>query len=54
VTCQHPHEAIVGRVLLRRVGGHSRISIQGLSTEETDKDWTVMVADIYAAEQLCG
>jgi putative Mg2+ transporter-C (MgtC) family protein len=51
VTCQHPHEAVIRTVLLRHVGGHPKMSIQGLSTEETDPDRTVVVADIFAAEK---
>jgi putative Mg2+ transporter-C (MgtC) family protein len=51
VTCQHSQVAVVRRVFLRHVGGHERMSIQGLATEENEKDLTVVVADIYAAER---
>jgi putative Mg2+ transporter-C (MgtC) family protein len=51
VTCQHSQAAVVRRVFLRHVGGHERMSIQGLATEENEKDETVVIADIYAAER---
>lgn len=51
VTCQPPHEAVIRMVLLRHVGSHPRMSIQGLSTEEAEKDRTIVVADVYATER---
>jgi putative Mg2+ transporter-C (MgtC) family protein len=38
-------------VLLRHVGGNPRMSLQGLATEESDKDRTVVIANIYSAER---
>ena len=38
VTCRNDHEAIIRTILLRHVGSNSRMSIQGLSTEEGEKE----------------
>jgi len=38
-------------VLLRHVGNNLRASLQGLATEETEKDRTVVIADIYSTER---
>jgi putative Mg2+ transporter-C (MgtC) family protein len=51
VTCQHPREAIIRTILLRHVGGHAKMNIQGLSTDEADSERVVVLADIYAAER---
>jgi putative Mg2+ transporter-C (MgtC) family protein len=51
VTCQHSQVAVVRRVFLRHVGGHQNMSIQGLATEENEKNLTVVIADIYASER---
>jgi putative Mg2+ transporter-C (MgtC) family protein len=51
VTCRHPHEAVIRQVLLRHVGGNPRMSLQGLSSEDTEKDQTMVVAEIYAIER---
>jgi putative Mg2+ transporter-C (MgtC) family protein len=47
----HPHEAVIRMVLLRHVGNNPRMSLQGLATEETEKERTVVIADIYAVER---
>lgn len=36
---------------MRHIGGKPRMSLQGISTEETDKDGKVIVADIFALER---
>jgi putative Mg2+ transporter-C (MgtC) family protein len=51
VTCQHPQEAVIRAILLRHIGTQPRMSIQGLSTEDTEADRTVVVADIFAVER---
>ncbi len=51
VSCQHPHEAVIRMVLLRHVGQSTRMSLQGLATEDTEKDRTMVIADIYAVER---
>src|SRR6516162_9686269 len=38
VACHHPHEAVIRMVLLRHVGNNPRMSLQGLATDETDKE----------------
>jgi putative Mg2+ transporter-C (MgtC) family protein len=51
VTCQHPHEAVIRAILLRHVGNQPHMSIQGVSTDESDADRVVVVATIYAIER---
>ncbi len=51
VTCQHPHEAVIRAILLRHVGGQSRMSIQGIATDETEKERVEVVAQVYAAQR---
>lgn len=46
VTCQHPHEAVIRAILLRHVGGQSRMSIQGIATDETEKERVEVVAGL--------
>jgi putative Mg2+ transporter-C (MgtC) family protein len=45
------HDAHIRHILLRHVGGHAKLNLQGLSTEDTEKDRTVVLADIFAPEQ---
>jgi putative Mg2+ transporter-C (MgtC) family protein len=51
VTCGNAQEPVVRTVLLRHVGGRPGLSLQGLSTEDTEKDQNVVVADIFAAQR---
>lgn len=51
VTCRPDHEAIVRTILLRHVGDNTRMSIQGLSTEDGGKERSIVAADIYAVER---
>jgi putative Mg2+ transporter-C (MgtC) family protein len=51
VTCSHSHEAVIRMVLLRHVGSRAGMSIQGLSSEDADKERTVVVADVYAPQR---
>jgi len=44
-------EANLRTILLRHVAGHARMSLQGITTEETDKEGKSIVADIYASER---
>jgi putative Mg2+ transporter-C (MgtC) family protein len=45
------HDAHIRHILLRHVGGHAKLNLQGLSTEETEKDRTVILAAIFAPER---
>jgi putative Mg2+ transporter-C (MgtC) family protein len=51
VTCQSEQEAVVRGILLRHVGSHPRMSLQGLAAEDMEKGQTAVVADIYASER---
>jgi putative Mg2+ transporter-C (MgtC) family protein len=51
VICKHPHESVIRMILLRHVGSHAGMSIQGITTEDSDTDRTAVVADIYATER---
>ncbi len=45
------HDAHIRHILLRHVGGHAKLNLQGLSTEDTEKDRTVVLAAIFAPER---
>jgi putative Mg2+ transporter-C (MgtC) family protein len=51
VRCRNDHEAVIRTILLRHVGSNTRMSIQSLATEESEKEQPVVVADIYAAQR---
>jgi putative Mg2+ transporter-C (MgtC) family protein len=51
VVCDQREGAPVRAILLRHIGGKPRMSLQGISTEETDKGGKVIVADIFALER---
>jgi putative Mg2+ transporter-C (MgtC) family protein len=44
-------ESHIRAILLRHVGSRPRMSIQGITTEEVEKEGKVIVADIYALER---
>ena len=45
------HDAHIRHILLRHVNGHDKLTLQGMSTEDTDGKRTVVLADIYAIER---
>ncbi|HJZ55686.1 MAG TPA: MgtC/SapB family protein [Gemmataceae bacterium] len=45
------HDAHIRQILLRHVNGHDQLTLQGLATEDTANNRTVVVADIYAVER---
>jgi putative Mg2+ transporter-C (MgtC) family protein len=45
------HDAHIRHILLRHVNGHDKLTLQGMSTEDTDDKRTVVLADIYAIER---
>jgi putative Mg2+ transporter-C (MgtC) family protein len=45
------HDAHIRHILLRHVNGHEKLTLQGMSTEDTDDKRTVVLADIYAIER---
>jgi putative Mg2+ transporter-C (MgtC) family protein len=48
VTCADEAGPHVRTILMRHIGGKPRMSVQGIATEETDKEGRVVVADVYA------
>ena len=51
VVCEGAESAHVRAILLRHIGGHARMTVQGISTEDSDKEGKVVVADVYAMER---
>jgi putative Mg2+ transporter-C (MgtC) family protein len=51
VTCADGSAAHIRAILMRHIGGKPRMSVQGIATEEGEKDGRVIVADIYALER---
>jgi putative Mg2+ transporter-C (MgtC) family protein len=51
VECESAHDAHVRHILLRHVGGHEKLSLQGLTTEDTENNRTVVQADIFALQR---
>jgi putative Mg2+ transporter-C (MgtC) family protein len=51
VVCAEAEGAHIRAILLRHIGGHARMSVQGISTEESDSQSKVVVADVYALER---
>jgi putative Mg2+ transporter-C (MgtC) family protein len=51
VACADAEGSHIRAILLRHIGGHARMSVQGISTEETEKEGKVIVADVYALER---
>ena len=51
VEAEASHDAHVRHILLRHIGGHGRLNLQGLSTEDTKPDRVVVLADIFALER---
>jgi putative Mg2+ transporter-C (MgtC) family protein len=51
VEAEASHDAHIRHILLRHVGGHAKLSLQGLSTEDTEPGRVVVLADIFALER---
>lgn len=51
VVCHEGEGAHIRAILLRHIGGHPRMSVQGISTEDSDKQGKVIVAEVYALER---
>jgi putative Mg2+ transporter-C (MgtC) family protein len=51
VESEASHDAHLRHILLRHVGGHGRLSLQGLSTEDAEPNRVVILADIFAMER---
>ena len=48
VECETCHNAHVRHTLLRYLSGHKQLRLHGLSTQDTDRKHTVVLADIFA------
>jgi putative Mg2+ transporter-C (MgtC) family protein len=51
VACSDGEGAHIRAILMGHIGGHPRMSVQGIATEETEKDGRAIVADVYALER---
>jgi putative Mg2+ transporter-C (MgtC) family protein len=51
VACADGEGAHIRAILMRHIGGHSRLSVQGIATEDGEKEARVVVADVYALER---
>jgi putative Mg2+ transporter-C (MgtC) family protein len=48
VECNSDNDALIRRILLRHVGPEQKLSLQGLSTQDTDDKRTVVQAEIFS------
>jgi putative Mg2+ transporter-C (MgtC) family protein len=51
VECSAADDARLRTLLLRHIGGHAPLRLQGLATEDSDSTRTIVTADIFAFEQ---
>lgn len=51
IECDSDQDMTVRQVLLRHVNGHQQLSLQGLSTEDTETDRTVVLAEIFCMDR---
>jgi putative Mg2+ transporter-C (MgtC) family protein len=51
VTCGEEAGAHVRAILMRHIGGKPRMSVQGIASEESEKEGRIIVADVYAMER---
>jgi putative Mg2+ transporter-C (MgtC) family protein len=51
VECEAGKDGTVRHILLRHVGSHAMLNLQGMSTEDTENLRTVVLADILAQER---
>jgi putative Mg2+ transporter-C (MgtC) family protein len=51
VACAEGEGGHIRTILLRHIGAHARMSVQGIATEETEKEGRVIVANVYAMER---
>jgi putative Mg2+ transporter-C (MgtC) family protein len=51
VVCAEAHAAQVRAILMRHIGSHTRMSVQGISTEDSEKEHKAIVAEVYALER---
>jgi putative Mg2+ transporter-C (MgtC) family protein len=51
IEAESSHDAQIRTILLRHVGSHAKMNLQGLSTQEIEGNRTVVLADIFALER---
>jgi putative Mg2+ transporter-C (MgtC) family protein len=51
VVCADGDSALIRAILMRHIGAHPRMTVQGISTEESDKEGKIITADVYALER---
>jgi putative Mg2+ transporter-C (MgtC) family protein len=51
VACRVDRDALIRSLLLRHIGSHPHMSVQGLSTEDTEAGEAIVVADIFTTER---
>lgn len=51
IECDSDQDMQVRQVLLRHVNGHEKLSLQGLSTEDSETDRTVVLAEIFSCDR---
>jgi len=51
IECESPHDGPVRQILLRHIGATSKLTLQGLSTEDLDGGKRVVLAEIYSSQK---
>jgi putative Mg2+ transporter-C (MgtC) family protein len=52
VTCPEREEGVVRTILMRHVNSHSRMTIQGIATQDSEKEGhAIVVADVFSMER---
>jgi putative Mg2+ transporter-C (MgtC) family protein len=51
VVCAEAAGAHIRAILMRHIGGNPRMTVQGISMDESGKEGNVIVADVYALER---
>lgn len=51
VECAEGEAAHVRNILMRHIGGHPRMNVQGITTDEGEGEGKVIVADVFALER---
>ena len=51
IEAEASHDAAIRHILLRHIGDHPKLNLQGLSTEDTEPNVVVVLADIFSPER---
>ena len=52
--CAEGEAAHVRNILMRHIGGHPRMNVQGITTEEVEGEGKIIVADVFAWSGMIG